>query len=1027
MGLDTSKISLQGLGVLNANATMVSGSAPSTTFNVIVSISAVDPKWTTEGLTLSNVSSVSGQSTFLITSKPGFQISSSFFNYNPDVAEVSTLFSSINFTNTTNNLDTNNQVLVTINWITQSITSDTNIVLSNIQIQQPTAGNLLHEARVAVFHGGNVDIYIETSFTEEILNTGEDVYLSLLQGLMVENETALVGKVYITPTLNGGAFVGPPNCFVSGPGSDSYNLQTYYEYNQQVVEIFATPTLELSQDNQAETISITSTQYQNSFETQNLNGVATSQFSIPDEDQQTSEAYQELEVKIIGNYAILAGWEVYNNPYDGETGATWIPDANIEWDESTNILKLRVNNNSGAERQAVINLFSTVNGNIPLGSFFVTQTKNSFLSIDVVSSSANVPINFDGSSIDFPITGGSLTILAVIEDYNVFTNTAGLVTALPTSDSITNGNDNTDWFTFGDGNLLGNSVAFACTISGNTSYGNGTRELTFTVKHPLDSSLTKSINITQARAYDPSVDTLDIYSIANPSTNEDVSLEFEGISGTNNYYVQGTVANADDLSVPGESPLTTHDAVLQMDFGGAALIDTPTVLLRYINSTGSETTVLPGGEINNSFFGFNQWAEIVNIDSIGISSNFQYDYFALINIQDNDSYYDTRQVVAEVYHPNSLVQDLVSAVPVRSLTITQQVKSGAFFIAPDTTEHVFDILTDNTSETFSFNMFSSNGLPVVRLESTETFNYPNGEPTVNNQSNIVFHILNGDGSTGNTDGLINSFTQAAGAAAVDSTLTVNISQNTVQEFSSNHIRFKQHIFKCWPNGTTVEASQVSNNPITYTTQPSSTLIINQYALTDPQSIELTGFMASLLSDGDFTPAAYSMSGQYNYTQLSTVILSLFYRPNKPQSAPTFNGGVAGMVNLHNGHQVSNQLSYNSSFNNAICMVIGLETSPSYEAATIEFVNHRYHEADGSIITATGALLSDHFTSFSIVTDSSGQAWSSQGDFDKYIKINLSPKSSFSSGGKTVDNIETVFKLRIGDNFTKQLRISTKMT
>ena len=68
MGLDTSKISLQGLGVLNANATMVSGSAPSTTFNVIVSISAVDPKWTTEGLTLSYVSWVSGESSFLISS-----------------------------------------------------------------------------------------------------------------------------------------------------------------------------------------------------------------------------------------------------------------------------------------------------------------------------------------------------------------------------------------------------------------------------------------------------------------------------------------------------------------------------------------------------------------------------------------------------------------------------------------------------------------------------------------------------------------------------------------------------------------------------------------------------------------------------------------------------------------------------------------------------------------------------------------------------------------------------------------------
>ena len=258
MALDTSKINLQGIGTIKANAAMVSGSAPTDRFNVIVSVSAVNANWTTNGLTLSNVNTVSGQSTFLITSNPGFQISSSFFSYNPNVAEVSTLFSSIDFTNTTNNLDTNNQVLVTINWITQNITSNTNVVISNVQIQQPTAGNLLHEVRVAVFHGGNVDIYIETSFTEQVENPEENTYQSLLQGLMVENETALVAKVYITPTLNGGAFVGPPNCTVLGPGSSNYTLQTYYEYNQQVVEIYATPTLELSQDSQAEMIHIVS-------------------------------------------------------------------------------------------------------------------------------------------------------------------------------------------------------------------------------------------------------------------------------------------------------------------------------------------------------------------------------------------------------------------------------------------------------------------------------------------------------------------------------------------------------------------------------------------------------------------------------------------------------------------------------------------------------------------------------------------------------------------------------------------------
>jgi hypothetical protein len=186
-------------------------------------------------------------------------------------------------------------------------------------------------------------------------------------------------------------------------------------------------------------------------------------------------------------------------------------------------------------------------------------------------------------------------------------------------------------------------------------------------------------------------------------------------------------------------------------------------------------------------------------------------------------------------------------------------------------------------------------------------------------------------------------------------------------------------------------------------------------------------MASLLSDGTFTPAAYSDSGQYNYTQISSIAGSLLHRGNSPNHQPTVNGGVAASINLHNGNAVSNQLSYNQSFNNNICMVIGLSTLPSYEVATINFVTHARYEADGTIINGTSTLDTNHFTSISIVTNSSGSTWSSQGDFNNYVKINLAPKASFTLSGKTVDHMRTRFDIKIGDNFQKQLLIKTKMT
>ena len=94
MALDVSKISTQGLGVLNANASMVSGSAPQASFNVKVVVSKVEARWDSDGLLLGNVSNISGSSSFTISPKPGYNISASMFKYRDDQLSY---ISAINF------------------------------------------------------------------------------------------------------------------------------------------------------------------------------------------------------------------------------------------------------------------------------------------------------------------------------------------------------------------------------------------------------------------------------------------------------------------------------------------------------------------------------------------------------------------------------------------------------------------------------------------------------------------------------------------------------------------------------------------------------------------------------------------------------------------------------------------------------------------------------------------------------------------------------------------------------------------
>ena len=131
MSLDTSKLNLQGLGVLASNATMVSGVNPDKKYNLTIKSDDDNYNFTSETLTLENITSISGSSTFKIISNPGYQVNSSMF-VSPS---ASSYYSSITFSDTLTNADPLNEVLVTVNWRSQTINQDVNLIIYNIVFQ----------------------------------------------------------------------------------------------------------------------------------------------------------------------------------------------------------------------------------------------------------------------------------------------------------------------------------------------------------------------------------------------------------------------------------------------------------------------------------------------------------------------------------------------------------------------------------------------------------------------------------------------------------------------------------------------------------------------------------------------------------------------------------------------------------------------------------------------------------------------------------------------------------------------------
>ena len=1016
MALDISKISSQGIGVLNANATIVSGSGPSVSYKVTVTATSVDSKWTTDGVVLDNVTSVSGESTFLITSKPGFQVSSSFFNYDPDPTETSTLISSITFTNTVNNFDPSNQVLVTITWITQSISANTDIALNNIQVEQPVAGNFDHALEVNIRHEQSVEANINllygfgqttsSSIGLDQVNEINQLTQYNIQGMMQENETALIAIVNITPVDGGGAFDSTPTCEVDSGNSDNYILETSFEYNKQVVKIYYTPTLEDYEDSLDDSIIITSNNYNEpTFIVQDLNNNEVSNFTVQDPSS-------ILEVKIIGVHAILGNWQVFTHPYDSSTlTGDWIPSSTITFDSNSAIMSLSINQNTGAQRQAVVNLYTTYDTSTPLKSFIVTQTEDHTLDLSIVqvddylgnSLSNSFDYQETSGSINLPVTGGVINLQAIIESYNNFPE---LASSVDFHIQRVEGDTNTDWLDESNANTTDNTFNLQYNINPNNIQANPLRSANITIKHPIDNSITKSIFVSQDRAYDPSIDTLTVYSVINPTT-------IVGDDG-DTLYETGTNANTTNLAIEADmSSYINSNIIIQMDFGNTALLGDPVLQLRYItDDSGNNIT----NDISNDNNGFIEWAIISDLTSID-DSNINYNYYAVLNIESNLSMTDTRSVVVEIYHPNSLIEDLTSVSPAKSITIDQSVFRDAYFNYNVNNNHLISAL--NEIETFTYPILASGGTPLVILERTVYYDNNN---TVVEEYN---HAGTPAGESGESGHLVDGFNVTSNAAENSYNLNATILRNLIQEPADEPgvIRISQ-IFNIWQSGVVPGNYSLSDG--NYSNNPNDRLIVDRVPL-DPSlidgSITPTGLMGSIATDsGLLNPIAYSMSGIYNYVTPNTATHSslLFYNTNLAQDRV--------VVNLHNEHNLSNTLTYEQSYSNAIVVVIGLVNIPSYQTITIEpqaTARLTYSLAGGSPLSGSTSVNEAHITNYSIVSDTSGSDWSTTGDFSKYIKFNIAPIAQFTQSGQNVHRIQHRFHIKTNGNNLLDLLLNTR--
>ena len=240
--LDTHEFSVQGIGQLSDDATLVSGVAPTDAYALTFvnnTYAGFAGDWNTTGISLYGVTALSGATanTFVINPSPGFVLDASLFSNNA----TDSLYSAVTFANSGVANTPSNTVIATVTWVNQTISADDSIVFQ-IQSTVPFLNGVNFESQILVVNTGGYPLTppanVDISFISGVAG------IQQLEGSTTNwttnanipaNEEVILTKVRISPSAG---YFAPNN--VTSLANSTYVVNGNFEEGESTLQAFMT-------------------------------------------------------------------------------------------------------------------------------------------------------------------------------------------------------------------------------------------------------------------------------------------------------------------------------------------------------------------------------------------------------------------------------------------------------------------------------------------------------------------------------------------------------------------------------------------------------------------------------------------------------------------------------------------------------------------------------------------------------------------------------------------------------------------
>jgi len=502
--LDTKEFSVQGLGLLQSDATIIEGSindsGSNLIFNNATGLSTVG--WTTTGLSLYGVYALDGtqDNTFTIEPQPGYVVSASDF-YNDT---TSIYYSDVTFSDTGVAGTPNNTITVTITFINQTLGNENVLDLDlDIQSPDPTAQtyDVCYRFAVANVSSANQGYNLSSNLADWSV---DEVYNDFFEQNYTLSGQANYGvqQVFnLTIYAENGYFFSQAPEVSTESNTASYTVSYSTNTENEIIEynyVFSDLVYYDVDIANAAAIFV-------------IGGQVTANSATFEYDQYylDNSAVTDYFLPIINNGSIP---QVSLDPAD-----TWISISSVFLDG----IYFDIDANAGADRDAIITMYDSYD--IAQSDAQTTTINQATASLISIASIWNPGVYYNAIQTNtFILTSNGSA--PVVGDFSIaYTDGSG-------------------WLSIDSINDLGdNQYGVVASFTENTSGAD--RSATVTVTHS-DTVTTSNVDITQLRNYNSSLDTIDIYSDSDCSAfttfGSDVIKEVVSSSSSFNIYAKSS-------------------------------------------------------------------------------------------------------------------------------------------------------------------------------------------------------------------------------------------------------------------------------------------------------------------------------------------------------------------------------------------------------------------------------------------------------------------------------------------------------